>query len=177
MNNRVASTKIEYERRTLYKDDVFQKFVEFYAAPDPDKARMFDVPFDQSTQRYTFIPGQKDFAKKYGVSANTLTGWKRRSDFIGGVDSLQREWGVDVVPNVMASLYRRCIKYGMATDVELFLAYYKGWDRKQMAKAPSEKFDMDDIRALLAPLPQEKQDEFHSLIAQIIIEARVYVAN
>lgn len=158
----------------IKKQEVFNKFVDFMALPDPDKARLFGVAFDEKKGRYESIPSQKDFALKYGVTENTLVLWKKRKDFQSAVDSKQQEWGLDTVPNVMASLYRRCIKYGISTDVELFLAFYKGWDRKQVIKHVHEKFDMDDVRALIAPLPQEMQDKFHATIAEIISAARVH---
>lgn len=158
---------------TPEKLDAYRAFVEFYAMPDPDKAAMFDIPKDPKTGRYERTPTLGDFAKKYGVHRNTLTLWKQREDFVAAVDLKQKQWGLDLVPNVMASLYRRCVKYGISTDVELFLAYYKNWDRKQVIKHLTERFDMDDIRALLAPLPKEDQEKFYGILSEIIAKAEI----
>ena len=171
--NDVENPRNDDEGRGVYKQEVFDAFVLFMSMPDPDKAKMFDVPFDEKKGRYEWIPKQVDFAKKYGVSQETLSGWKRRKDFVSAVDAKHRQWGLDTVPNVMAALYRRCLKYGISTDIELFLAYYQNWDRKQVIRHEHEKFDMNDVRALIAPLPKEKQEKFYALIDEIIGEARV----
>lgn len=158
----------------IQKNHVFNEFVKFMAMADPDKAEMFGITFDVKKRRYERIPNLQDFAKKHGVHRNTLGAWKKREDFKKAVDAKQEQWGVDLLPNVMAALYRRCVQYGISTDVELFLAYYKKWDRRQVIKHIGEKFDLDDVRALIAPLPKEKQEHFYGLITEIITEAEVH---
>lgn len=155
------------------KAAIFAEFIEFYAMPDPDKAKAFNIPFDKEKGRYERIPTMQDFALKHGVHRNTLGAWKQRPEFVAAVDLKQREWGLDLVGNVMAALYRRCVRYGFAADVELFLAYYKNWDRKQVIKHVTEKFSMDDIRALLAPLPVADQERFYALITDIVTQSGI----
>lgn len=156
-----------------YKAAIYKKFVDFCAMPDVDKCVMLGIPKDEKTGRYKELPTQTKFAQKFGVHINTLSQWKRRTEFGVAVDAEQKEWGIDHTPNVMAALLRRCLRYGIGTDVELYLAYYKNWDRKQVIKHVTEKFAMDDIRALLEILPKEKQDEFYGIIANIVAEAEL----
>lgn len=170
------ATPTESANGDIRKLDIYNKFVEFESLPDPDKAAFLGVPMikeGKNAGRYEKIPKGSDFAVKYGVHINTLTAWKNRPEFLVEVDRRQKAWGTDLVPNVMASLYRRCVRYGIGTDVELFLAYYKQWDRKQVIKHIQEKFDADDIRALLEPLPKDKQDQFYAVITSILSEAEL----
>lgn len=155
-----------------YKLKVYHKFVEFYSLPDPEQAEFLSIPYNDKLKKFERPATLKEFAKAYGVHQDTLTNWKKRDDFIVAVDSKRREWGKDRTANVLSSLYRRCIKYGMSYDVETYLAFYEGWDKKKVIEASGTKFDMDDIRALIAPLPKDKQEKFYAVITQIITEAQ-----
>lgn len=158
---------------TIRKKAIFDAFVEFCASPDPDRAEMFGYKLDPLKNRYEKIPSQKDFAIKYGVSQDTLVDWKKREDFIIAVDIKQKQWGVDLTANVMASLYKRCLKYGISADVELFLAYYKNWDRKLVIKDSAERFTVDDLRSLISTLPKNKQDDFITYVSEVLAEAEL----
>lgn len=159
------------KKDTLYKNEVYKNFVEYYALPDPDKCAFLEIAFDTKLKKYVEEPTMKLFAKKFGVHTNTLTGWKKREDFLSAVDRRRKEWGMDRTSNVLSALYRRCIQYGMSYDVETYLAYFEGWDKKKAIEAPTTKFGMDDIRAIIAPLPKDKQEKFYAIITQIITEA------
>lgn len=164
------------EDNSVRKQEIYAAFIEFESLPDPDKAAFLGVEVELTGAlkgRYKKIPKLIDFARKYGVHQNTLTAWRRREDFAASVEARQKEWGIDLMPNVMASLYRRCVRYGISSDVELFLAYYKNWDRKQVIKHQVEKFDENDIRALLAMLPKEEQDKYYATLFDIIDRAKV----
>lgn len=162
---------------TLKNPKIYEAFVKFYAAPDPEKAMMFEIPLDYKSGKFEKIPKEIDFARKYGISDRTLISWKKREDFQMRVDNEQKDWGLDKVSNVMAALYNRCVRYGFANEVELWLAYYKNWNRQQVVHHVHEKFDMDDIRALLAPLPKEKQDEYIRTLNKIASESELVVGN
>lgn len=151
----------------------YNAFIIFMSLPDPDKAVMMEVPFNELTKKYAYIPKQKDFAVKYGVHENTLTQWKKRKDFISSVDIKRKEWGLDKVPNVLAALYTRCIKYGMAYDVETYLAYYANWNRTQVIKNVTDKFDVDDLRSIIQELPESKQKDAYTTLADIITQAEL----
>lgn len=159
---------------TLHHPDAFNEFVKFYALPDPDKAAMFNIPIDPKTGRYESIPNMGDFALKWGISRETLRLWKNRDDFQAQVSKSHKDWGKDKVGNVMASLYTRCMKYGLAYDVELFLAYYADWRKDKVEAKPVQQFGLDDIRALMSSLPPELQAKFYATITSILIQSDLY---
>lgn len=161
-----------HDRGGTFKAEIYKKFVHFYSLPDPDKCEFLGIERD-TKGKYIQRPTQSMFAKKFGVSDDTLSIWKKRENFAKEVDKEQMDWGLDKVGNVLASLYRRCLDYGKAEDVELFLAYYKGWDKKQVVAMQREIFSMDDLRALIGVLPQEKQEAFYETISNIITEAEL----
>lgn len=145
--------------RNLYKGNIFERFVEWIALPTADRQRIG-------------IPTQKDFAKKYNVHQTTLTGWKRNDNF----GSLKQEAQILRLQNdtadVLEGLKNRCVKYGMAYDVELFLLYVEKWDRKHVLEILGEiKLGDNDIRTLVDLLPEEKQKVFYDTLTNLIAEA------
>ena len=151
----------------VYKQKAFNDFVLFISLPDPERAQMFGILPDPKTGKVK-PPTQNEFALRYGVSIESLSHWKRRKDFIDAVDQTRRQWGLDRVGNVMASLYTRCIKYGMAYDVETYLAYFANWNRTQVVKHTTEKFDVDDLRAIINSLPEGAQKDNYEKLGELI---------
>lgn len=159
-----------YARDKSKRDKVFSDFVEFMSLPDPEKCVFLGFQIDPKTGKYEKIANMLDFSKRYGVSSSTLSEWKKRPEFLDAVDIKRRSWGVDRVPNVLAALYNRCIRYGMAYDVETFLAF-AGIDRKTVIKLQTERFSIDDLRSVIATLPADRQTKFYATIADIFGEA------
>lgn len=166
-----ASTKKPKDKKTNYRYEDQQAFVKYMSLPDPEKCQMVGIPFDYTNNKYSARPTMTHFAEKYEVSNATLSAWHKK--FAKEIEDLSLRWGSDKIPNVMASLYNNIIKNGDSAEVELFLAYYKGWNKKQVVETV-ERFDMEDIRALIEPLPKDKQDQFYATIANIINEAELY---
>lgn len=78
-------------------------------------------------------------------------------------------------PDVLEGLYNRCVKYGMATDVELWLAYVEGWNKKQVLEHMAEvKLGKDDIRTLVDLLPEEDQKHFYNTLTDLIAKVETY---
>ena len=158
----------------LRKKDIFLKFVDFMALPDPEKFEYMGIAIDPKTGKYPGkVPTQQQFATRSGVAKETLSRWKAQPEFLYLVDIKRKQWGIDKVPNVLAALYTRCLKYGMAYDVETYLAYFAGWTRTQAIKGEVDKFAADDLRSVIAQLPAEKQKEAYAKIADIIGEAEL----
>lgn len=157
----------------MKKSKVRELFAEFLSLPDPDRAAFMDVPYDPSKRKFAKIPTYTDFALKYGVHTRTLYNWRQQADFNALVKSKREKWGQNLVPNVLAALYTRCIKYGMAYDVETFLAYYEGWSRTQKIQPVGEKFEEGDLRAIISVLPVEEQKQFYESIANILTRAQL----
>lgn len=152
----------------VVKHQIYMIFVRFMAMPDPDKCELLEIEFDPIKKKYVDTPTLSLFAKKFGVHRNTLRDWKQRDEFTKNVAEARKEWGKDRTGNVLASLYRRCIQHGNAYDVELWLAYFENWDRKQVVKVITDKFAADDLRTIIAALPQEQQDEWYVKIGELI---------
>jgi|SRR3989344_4462954 len=64
---------------------------------------------------------QKEFAKKFDVSEDTLTDWKKHPQFQPLVDQNIMGWMQDRRPDVIGGLYERAVVKGSSRDVEAFL--------------------------------------------------------
>lgn len=115
---------------------------------------------------------QTEFARKWHIDIDTTTDWKKRQDFELLRGEMFRKKLASDVPEVMQDLRKRIKKYGMAQDVELYLAYAEGWDKKKVVEIkPPMQFGLDDVRALVAKLPKEKQKTYYATIAKLIADA------
>lgn len=141
------------------KKDVFDIFVDWIALPTTERAEMG-------------IETQTDFAKKYGIHNVTLTTWKKREDFKKAKQEAQVSRLENCTADVLEGLKDRCVKYGMAYDVELFLLYVEKWDRKHVLEILGEiKLGDNDIRTIVDLLPENKQKAFYETITDLIAEA------
>lgn len=146
--------------RGSYKKDVYQRFVEWYVLEDKQKKEM-----DLLTQ--------KDFAEKYGINVNTLSLWKATKVFKDNANEEQMNVLDARSPNAWGSFMRRLEKYGYAYEMEVYLAYVKGWDRKQIIEFANElQLTKGDIRALVDKLPTDKQHKFYDTLVDLIDEAQ-----
>lgn len=115
---------------------------------------------------------QKEFAAKWDINEDTVSDWRKRADFQKMRSEMFRKKLAAEVPEVMADLRKRIKKYGMGMDVELWLAYSEGWDRKRVLEIkPPVEFGEGDIRLLVAKLPPEKQKLFRVTLAKLLAEA------
>lgn len=151
--------------RGPYKKDIFKKFVEWSAMTDEEKVSCG-------------IPNARAFASKHKLHSSQLSRWTQRKDFNTLKFERMRESWSEFVPEAFEALRKRIQRFGMARDVELWLAYTEGWDRKKAAeqRAPPS-FTEDDIRNLLSFLPREEQIKFWQLIAKILLRAQELQEN
>lgn len=143
-----------------YKKDVYDRFINW-------------VAMDKEERGKEGLPTMSSFASKYGVRNETLTAWQKRPEFL----DLKREAQILKLQidtsDVLTGLKKRCIKYGMAYDVELFLLYVEKWDRKHVLEILSEvKLGDEDIRTLVDGLPEDKQKKFYVTLTELIAEAK-----
>ncbi len=71
------------------------------------------------------IKTQTEFAKKFKLSIDTLTDWKKRSELWELVDKYLEDWGAKKTPSVILGLYRKAVSEGDAPRVKLWLEYFK----------------------------------------------------
>ena len=164
----IKATKTKTSRggtRTPYKNDVYGRFIEWIAM--------------DTEERYNIkIKNLSAFAKKYGVKNGTLTLWQKRPEFL----ELKREAQILklqlATSDVLTGLKKRCIRYGMAYDVELFLLYVENWDRKHVLEILGEiKLGDNDVRTLVNFLPEEKQKKFYDVLTELLAEAEYARTN
>lgn len=116
---------------------------------------------------------QKEFAKKWNIHPDTTTDWTKRKDFETRRSETFRKKLAAEVPEVMSDLRKRIKKYGQGMDVELYLAYAEGWDRKRVLKIEQPvHFGENDVRALIEKLPPDKQAKYYETIAKLLADAR-----
>lgn len=146
-------------KRTPNKIDVFDLFIEW-------------ISMTTSERKAIGVETHGDFAKKYNIRQPTLSDWKLRADFNERKKQLQVAKMQDSTADVLDGLRKRCVKYGMAYDVELFLLYAEGWDRKHTLEILGEiKLGSNDIRSIIDLLPKEKQKSFYDTLTNLIAEA------
>lgn len=131
-----------------------------------------------SEKKKADLPTAKSFASKHKVHESQLSRWKSRSDFKSEKAMQQRLKWSDQTPDVIEGLYKRCTKYGTAHDVELWLVFIEGWDRKLSPPTrPALEFEPHDIRVLVSRLPKEKQRMYYSTLAELVAEDAQIRAN
>jgi len=100
--------------RALMKENVYEAFCEWSAKPTPLKE----------------IKLLRDWAKKWGVSPDTLTRWKNRQDFWEKVAEWRINWARDKTSDVVNGLYKRAATRGEASEVKLWMQLIEDWSEK-----------------------------------------------
>lgn len=168
MENSTQNTKTRglRVRRGPYKEEVFEEYLNWMSLSTPEKQQLG-------------ITTGRDFARTHGISEDRLSKWKRQEGFQELVNERMRQRWNELTPNVLYALYIRCMKYGMASDVELWLAYFQDWTRKMVGKNKKAEveFTQNDIRALLAPLSKDEQNKYIGLLNEISHKAGLILEN
>ena len=128
--------------------------------------------FTLDEKKKSGILTQKAFAEKYGISEQTLSLWANSRKFkadadIAHINKLNEE-GADAWEGVM----KRIKKYGFGYEMELYLAYVKGWDRKKVIEFANElRLSDGDLRLLVENLPDARKQFFYDTLTDLIAEA------
>ncbi len=117
------------------------------------------------------LPTAKSFADKYDLHPSQLSRWKQREDFRMHKEEYQREKLQELTPDVLGAFFNRCIKYGMSSDIELWLALVERWDKKKVIEHKEIRFGLNDVRVLTANLTPERQKYYHVTLAKLLAEA------
>ncbi len=149
-------------KKQIHRKDTFNNFIEWSILTSKEK-----IECDLITA--------KAFAKQHKITEAQLSKWKKRTEFYQLKQEKMMDKMKDCTPDVLNALRDRCIKYGMAHDIEFWLLYVEGWDRKHALLEMNKKkltLAPDDIRILVERLPKEKQKRFYDVITELIIEAQ-----
>ena len=115
---------------------------------------------------------QTQFAAEHKIDHATIVDWKKRSDYPELRTQAFRDHLTDSTPEVLEALLKRIKKYGMGYEVEIWMAFVEGWDKKTVIERPEAlQFGEGDIRSLLKHLPEDKRKNFYVTLAQLIAEA------
>ncbi|HVW82533.1 MAG TPA: hypothetical protein VHC68_01130 [Candidatus Paceibacterota bacterium] len=141
MNNR--------ENRGVKKDGVYEEFILWTSMPPSERHRLG-------------IETQQQFSEYYGISINTPTAWKKRSDFQSRVTALRKEWAFEKTSFVIESILRSAVQ-GNSASQKLWLQYFHNFPKEQEVEKPRLLLHPNDIRFLVLNLPEPEQTEglFH----------------
>ncbi len=114
----------------------YEAFIKWWALPSllrrATKERLDKYGFtpDDIPDEFQNIRTQTDFAKRFSVSVDTLTDWKKREDFWDRVKKETKEWVRGRTPNVILGLYQTAVREGNAAEVKFWMQYVEGWVEK-----------------------------------------------
>jgi hypothetical protein len=150
-----------YTEPEVYLKEVYAEYIRWTILTKAER-KLEDAPATQTA-----------FAKKWNIHIDTTTDWAKRKDFeTRRSEAFRKKLAADV-PEVMSDLRKRIKKYGQGMDVELYLAYAEGWDRKRVLKIEQPvQFGENDVRALIEKLPPDKQAKYYETIAKLLADAR-----
>ena len=146
--------------RNVNKKDAFADFVRWSVLSTKER-KQANLP-----------PTQKAFAQYWQLDEATCVDWKKREDYkIQRADAIKLNLA-DKTPEVLNALYTRIKKYGMSFEVELWLAYVEGWDKKTILEHRDQvEFGDGDIRELISHLPEKEQQQFYDVITKLLVQA------
>ncbi len=145
--------------RGVRKKADYKMFVKFYSMP---------TIFREKEYGYSL---EKDFAKEYNVSPDTLTDWKKREEFNPDVDIQLMKWGGDQTPDVIQALLKTILADGKAAEVKLWLQFIKGWKEGVILEQPSIERD-NKLNKLLENADDKTKKQFAELLKSILPDNR-----
>jgi len=87
---------------------------------------------------------QEEFAKKFKVSEQTLSAWKKRDDFWEAVKVEWKKWGREKTADVMQEFYNSIKSEGRTSDFKLWFQYFLDWQEKSEHNIPQ----LEGLKAL-----------------------------
>lgn len=143
MTEQTQITKTIKTRRikALTKPDVFTEFILWMST--------FESIRDPKTQ--------EEFAKKFKVSEQTLSAWKKRDDFWNAVEAEWKKWGREKTTNIMQKLYTKIMQEGESSNFKLWFQYFLDWVEKQETKVRFEK--LEEISMTIRAILEKHYDE------------------
>ena len=136
VKNRSGEEDKKEEENNLILEKEYEAFIKWWALPSllrratEERLDSYGFTPDDIPDEFQNIKTQTDFAKKFSVSVDTLTDWKKRKDFWDRVKKETKEWVRGRTPNVILGLYQTAVREGNAAEVKFWMQYVEGWVEK-----------------------------------------------
>ena len=91
------------------------------------------------------LKSQKDFGKKFKVSEQTLTEWKKNDSFWIMVQENRNRWARSHTSEVIGGLKKRAKTRGTRPEVELWMSLYEGYVPKTKSENVNANFTVVQI--------------------------------
>jgi hypothetical protein len=146
------------------RDDIYQEFINWSAMG----------PF---RRREMGITEQKDFAKHFGVSEDTLTRWKQRPDFEKKIRSNRKGWAFEKEGPVIEALYKSAVG-GNAANQRLWMKLFSGFQVGGKNKEPEiKRITINEVQQLIDDLPEWRKKKYKDLMRDLIDDASLFANN
>lgn len=149
--------KIEKPSRAK-TEGTYDEFILWYALPHHEKVRMG-------------LETHEQFAEYHHFHRNTLSTWKKRSDFYVRVTELRREWAKDRSGDVIAAMYKSAMSTGpsAALDRKLWMQIFEGFSEKtEVQHTKKVELTTNDLRFLIGLFPDDLKRKYYGYIREII---------
>ena len=103
---------------------------------------------DETILKLIAIPNQTEFAKEYGVNAQTLSFWNNHIDEKGLLKDARKTWMKKLTSNVVLALYKKAIQEGDAARVKLYMQLAEDFVEETKTTSPEVTALVESIRDL-----------------------------
>lgn len=151
-----------------HKEATYHEFVRWFAAPTP-------------LRNHLGIKDQNDFAAQFKVSKDTLSRWKKRSDFVDRVRGIRKEWGREKTANVILAIYNSALS-GSTSAQRIWMEYFSGFDLKEIRKQNKDSsrniiLSTEDIDYMVNYLPEFLRLRYRNLIKNLLDDIKIFVED
>jgi len=151
----------ECENNGIQKKDIYYEFIVWSGLPPTERLKLG-------------IETQEDFCNVHKIHRNTLTKWKKLSDFKERVEKIRRDWAFEKTSDIIYGIYRSSIK-GNPASQKLWLQYFANFEETTKVKQRIKvEVTEEDIRNLINVLPRERQQHYYGELANLADEAEYY---
>lgn len=149
--------------RQPHKEGIYDEFITWFSSP-------------YILRRDTGILDQNAFSKRYGVSEDTLSRWKKRRDFDSRVTALRDEWGHEKTSDIMDAIYRSAVK-GNAKSQRLWMQYFSGFDLKKIKEenAKQKYLTISEVHSLIEGLPGWLKKKYNDCMRDLAYDATLFI--
>lgn len=120
--------------KSAYRIAEYNEFVRFTAFPKFLRVKEFGIKTDA------------EFGKKYHLSKDTVTDWKRSDEFWDSVTATWKRWGKDRTPDVILGIYRKASMTGDAGAAKLWMEVIEDFKERGEVEHSLSRKTLKDIQ-------------------------------